>query len=183
MTSLEHLRLAVALGNTVPGAELHLLTDHGEKVVVSHHPAADINPCAMRRVAAASACPNQPDLSKRVVDITVGGALVDLGGGVFSSLLDEVEQRWVVTLLDPHCVADMMDGVGLDAVPDSAMRATFKPDAALGVTVLAIGVKDARYRYALDEIAAQAAAACFVEELRCSALAIAHSNARKEGEA
>ena len=183
MTSLERLRLAVALAHTVRGAELHLSTDRGEQIVVSHHPAADIDPCALRRVAAASACPTQPDYSKRVVDISFGGTLIDLGGGVFSSLRDDVARRWVVTLLDPQRAADVMEDIGLEAVPESAMRASLKPDSGLGVTVLAISVNDARYHYALDEIAAQVAAAFFVEELRRSAIAITHSNNRKEGAA
>ena len=76
-----------------------------------------------------------------------------------------------------------MGGVGLEAVPDSAMNASLRPDSALGVTVLAISAHDARYQHVLDEIAAKAAAACFVEELCCSATAIAYSNNPKGGTA
>ncbi|NKB42089.1 MAG: hypothetical protein GKR86_13840 [Ilumatobacter sp.] len=105
------------------------------------------------------------------------------GLGAISSLRDDVARRWVGTLLDPQRAADVMEDIGLEAVPESAMRASLKPDSGLGVTVLAISVNDARYHYALDEIAAQVAAAFFVEELRRSAIAITHSNNRKEGAA
>ncbi|MFK7918190.1 MAG: hypothetical protein AB8G14_08950 [Ilumatobacter sp.] len=176
MTPLERLRLAAALGHTVPGTELFLHTDTGERVVVSTHPAGDISPCAFRRVIAASACPNQPDVAQRVAGVTIGGALFDLGGGVFSARCVGVEQRWVASLLDANRVSKLLDAVGLDSVPDDALHARLKPDSGLGVTVLAIGVSDARFHHALDEIAAQVAATCFVEELRLSAASVRHSN-------
>ena len=176
MTPLERLRLAAALGHTVPGAEFRLHTDRGESIVVGRHPTADIDPCAMRRVVAASACPGHRDHSQRVVDVSVGGALTDIGGGVYASRFAGCEQRWVASLLEPQCLADLLDDVGLDAVPDEAMHACIKPDSGLGVTILTIAANDARYHHALDEIAAQAAAACFVEELRRGAAELAHSN-------
>ncbi|MFT6763968.1 MAG: hypothetical protein ACJAXA_002632 [Candidatus Aldehydirespiratoraceae bacterium] len=183
MTPLERLRLATALGHTVPGAQLRLHTDRDEIIMVSHHPAADIDPCAMRRVVAASSCAGQPDLSQRIVDVTICGGLVDTGGGVFSRSVGDVEQRWIASLLQPQRLADLLDDVGLEVVPDDAMSARMKPDSALGVTVLAITVNDARFHHALDEIAARTAAACFVEELRCDAAGTAHSNGRMRGAA
>lgn len=176
MTRLEQLRLAAALGHTVPAAELRLHTDCGEEIIVSHHPSADISPCAFRRVVAASVCPNQPDLAYKVVAISIGGALVDLGGGVLSSRCVADEQRWVASLLTPQRISDLLDGVGLDKVPPDALHACLKPDSDLGVTIVAVTANDVRYHHLLDEIAAQVAAACFVEELCCAAASASHSN-------
>ncbi|MGA9277330.1 hypothetical protein [Ilumatobacter sp.] len=176
MKPLERLRLATALSHTVPGAKLHLRTDRGESVVVGEGAHADNGPCAMRRVVAASACPNQPDLSEHLVDISVGGALTDVGGGVFSTCRNGIEQRWIATTLLPDRVAQVLADVGLDAVPDEAMHAAVKPDSGLAVTVLAITTSDMRFHHMLDEIAVLAAGACLVEELSCDVSRLAPSN-------
>ena len=188
MTPLERLRIASALCHAVPGAELRVQTDSDEMIVVSHHRAADIDPCALRRVVAASACPGQPDLSERVIDVTVGGSLVDIGGGVFAVSAGGFEQRWVASLLKPQRVADLLREVGLGAVPADAMCVRLKPDSDLGVTMIAVTTVEAQYHHALDEVAAQAAATCFVEELRCAAAVFAaagsaHSSQRAGGAA
>lgn len=177
MTPLERLRLATALTHTAAGAEMRLSTDHDETVIVSHHPAADIDPCAMRRVVAASSCPGNVDHSERIADIEVGGSLTDFGGGVFGSQLHDGEQRWIASLLVPDVVSRILDEVGSGTVPADAMKATVKPDAGLGVTVFIISSNNATYDHAIDEVAAQAAAACFVEELR---LSLDHSEQRRK---
>lgn len=166
MTSLERLRLATALGHAVDGAELTLTTDCEERIIVSHHPAADIDPCKMRSVVAASVCPQHPDLSHRITDILIGGALVDLGGGVYSRVLHGAEQRWVASLLHVDRVAEVLHKI----VPDNALDASLKPDGELGVTLLAITATDERSQRVLDAVAAHAAAMCFVEEL-CDSMA------------
>lgn len=168
MTPLERLRLSTALTHAAAGAEMRLRSDCDEHIVVSHHPAADIDPCAMRRVVAASACPNNPDYSDRMFDIDVGGSLTDLGGGVFGSKLNNGEQRWLTSLLVPCVISRILDDVGVTGVPAEAMKATVKPDPDLGVTVFVISSNDPQYDASIDEVAAQAAAACFVEELRLS---------------
>ena len=165
MTSLERLRLAVALGHTVQGAELRLHSDQSEEIVVSSHPAADIGPCEMRRMVIASSCAQVPDHSGRIRTITCGGSLEDLGGGVFRVLRGGTEQRWIASLLRPEVVSDILDLVGVDGVPADAMHGCLKPDSGLGVTMLVITSNEPRYDHALDEISAQAAASMFVEEL------------------
>lgn len=169
MTPLERLRLAAALGHAVPASELRLHTPAGETIIVSAHPAADIDPCAMRRVVCAFACPNNTDYSQRVAAVEIGGSLVDLGGGVFRVGRNGTEQRWVASLLTPDRIAELLDDVGLDKLPDEAMHGCLKPDPELGVTLLVITANDERYLDLLDHIASRAAAAIFVEELRCTA--------------
>lgn len=169
VTPLERLRLAAALGHAVPASELRLHTPAGETIFVSAHPSADIEPCAMRRVVQAFACPNNTDHSGRVAAVEFGGSLTDLGGGVFRVGRNGMEQRWVASLLTPDRIAELLDDVGLDELPDDAMHACLKPDLELGVTLLVITANDERYRHLLDDIATQAAAAIFVEELRCTA--------------
>ena len=166
MTPLERLRLAVALGHTAPAAELRLRTVDGDAVVVAGHHTADIDPCAMRRIVQSGACARGVDCSGRVAEVTVGGSLEDLGAGVYRLARRGVEQRWIASLLEPHRIAAVLDGVGVDGVPHDAVHACLEPDPDLGVTVLVIASPDARYRHHLDEYAAQAAAACYVEELR-----------------
>lgn len=181
MTPLERLRLATALAHTVPGTELRLVTDSGEQIVVSRHPAADIDACKMRQVVAASACPRHPDLSRRIGSVMVGGALVDLGGGVFGSRSGGLEHRWVASLLPYPKLSELLDDVGHHQVPADAMRASLKPDPELGVTVISVTSNHVRFDHALDEVAAEVAAACFVAEL-CSHMAtLAHSDDRIEG--
>lgn len=168
MTSLEQLRLAVALGHTAPAAELRLRTVDGDVIVVAGHRTADVDPCTMRRIVQSSSRPQGVDRSRRIVDVTVGGALEDLGAGVHRVVRHGAEQRWIASLLEPHRVAAILATVAVDGVPHDAVDACLKPDPDLGVTVLVITSPDARYRHHLDEFAAQAAAACYVEELRQS---------------
>lgn len=181
MTPLERLRLATALAHTVPGAELRLVTHSGEQIVVSRHPAADIDPCKMRQVVAASACPRHPDLSRRITAVTIGGSLVDLGGGIFVSRSGGLEHRWVASLLPHQSLSELLDDVGHDQVPADAMRATLKPDPELGVTVISVTSNHARFDHALDEVATHVAAVCFVAELCSHAATLAHSNERIGG--
>jgi len=168
VTSLERLRLAVALGHAVPAAELRLHTVDGEVIVVAGHRTADVDPCAMRRIVQSSARPQGVDRARRVVDVTIGGSLEDLGAGVHRVVRHGVEQRWIASLLEPHRIATVLATVAVDGVPHDAVQARLEPDPDLGVTVLVVTSPDARYRHHLDEFAAQAAAACYVEELRQS---------------
>lgn len=172
MTPLERLRLAMSLAHTVPGSEMRLRTGGGDDIVVSRHPAADIDPCAMRRVVVACAQPGNPDLSAHIVDIELGGALSDLGGGVFGTRVGACEQRLIATLLPQEVVADLIDVIGSSTVPPDAMAARLTPDCALGVTMLAVTSNSPCFDHALDDVAAQAAAACFVAELTRSALPV-----------
>ncbi len=181
MTPLERLRLATALVHAIPDAEMRLRTDQNECVVVSRAPGADIDPCKMRRVVAAMACPHRPELADRVTEVTFGGSVSDLGGGVFASRSSDGEHRWVASLLGFPTVSELLSGVGPDGLPDEAMRACLKPDPELGVTVVGITANDARFDDVLDEVAGQAAAACFVAELWGAASTVAHESGRIGG--
>ncbi len=168
MTRLERLRLAGTLAHSVHGAELRLRTDRDEVIVVSHHPAADLDPCALRQVIAASACPGNTDYSERVVDIDVGGALTDLGGGIHATISAGRAQRWIVTPLQPDRLAQLLGAFDLRDVDDEVMHVSVKPDSILDVTSLVLTSNDARFDHAIDEVAVRSAAMCFVEELRSS---------------
>ncbi len=180
MTPLERLRLATALVHTIPGAVLRLRTDGDERVVVGHGADADIDPCKMRRIVAAMACPNRPDLANRITEVTFGGELVDLGGGVFATSAGGVEQRWLASLLGFPTLTELLDDVGPEALPSDAMQACLKPDPELGVTVVRMAANDDRFTHQLDEVAAQVAAACFVAEL-CGAVDGALGSDHSEG--
>lgn len=175
MTSLERLRLAGALAHSVQGAELRLHTDRDEQIVVGHHPAADLDSCALRQVIISSACPDNADYSQRIVDVDVRGALADMGGGVFGATSAGRAQRWIVSLLRPDRISQLLDGLGNDHVADEAMHACVKLDSNLCVTSLVITSTEPSFDHAIDEVAAGAAAACFVEELRSSIPGLAHN--------
>lgn len=163
-TSLERLRLATALTHTVPGATMRVACHSGQQVYVGSHPGADLDACAMRKVAIASGRPEMRDYSELVADITVSGALQHLGGGVYRRVLDEVEQRWLASVLPPETIAELLDVGGPVDTPDDAMHACLKPDCDLAITCVVITV-NSEYQHALDEIAANASAAILVEEL------------------
>lgn len=175
MTSLERLRLAGALGHSVAGAELRLRTASGEEIVVSCHPAADLDPCALRQVVISFACSNGADYSERIVDIDVGGAITDLGGGVFGVTDGDRDQRWIATLLTPNRVIDLLDDAGRGLVNDDALHACVKPDPNIGVTTVTITSTDRSSEEAIDEAAVDVAAACFIEELRSSIPGLANN--------
>lgn len=166
MTSLERLRLATALCHAVDGAELILTADGGERIIVSRHRAGDIDPCSLRSVVVASACPQHPDFSHRINEIAIGGVLIDCGGGVYSRVVRGAEQRWIASFLHVDRVAAMLEEVA----PGDALDASLKPDGDLGVTLLAITSIGEDSQYVLDAAAQSAAAACFVEEL-CDSMA------------
>ena len=164
-TSLERLRLATALAHTVPGATMRVVCHSGQHVNVGVHPGADLDACAMRKVVIASGRPEVRDCSELVADITVAGALQHLGGGVYRRVFDDVEQRWLATLLPPETIAELLDLCGPAGTPDDAMHGCLKPDGDLAVTCLVITANSREYQHLLDEIAASASAAILVEEL------------------
>ncbi|MFK8025513.1 MAG: hypothetical protein AB8G26_16260 [Ilumatobacter sp.] len=165
MTPHDRLHITTAIGHTVPGAELQVRSRSGESLTVHRHPAADVDPCVFRRMVVASCRPGQPDITRHIASIDVGGTLTDLGGGLFASHIEQREQRWLATLVPPERVAELLDDVGVGGVPSEAMQACLKPDGALGVTVVVITANDANYLEFLDEVAMSVAAACFVEEV------------------
>lgn len=166
MTPSEQLRLATAVGHTVPGAELRLRTRAGKRLGVSRYPSADLDVCALRNVVIAGTRSPCADLAGQISEIEIGGTITDAGGGIFASSLDRREQRWVATFAPPHRVVELLADLGLeDAVPEEAMHASVKPDTELGVTVVAITATGGRSPQFLDEVAATVAATFLVDEL------------------
>lgn len=166
MTPSEHLRLAAAIAHIVPGAELRLSPRHGRQVLVGRRPNADIDPCPFRQMVAAAAFPDGPDLADHLGLIEIGGAIVDVGGGVWASSVDRRQQRWIASFLPPHRLAELLDAIGLDTVAPDAMHACLKPDPLLAVTVAAITADDLRALEFLDDVASSIAATCLIEGLR-----------------
>ncbi len=95
----------------------------------------------------------------------MSGALQHLGGGVYRRVVDDVEQRWIATVLPPETVAELLDLCGPTGTPDDAMHACLKPDCDLAVTCVVITANSGEFRHLLDEIAANASAVILVEEL------------------
>ncbi|MEM1335115.1 MAG: hypothetical protein AAGG08_16820, partial [Actinomycetota bacterium] len=106
------------------------------------------------------------DPTARIVDVEVGGALVDLGGGVARSrTLCGLEQRWIASTLPWAEMYDLLDDAGPEGLPDDAMNATVKPDEELGTTVLVISANDRRYQATLDCVAADVAGRVMAAEM------------------
>jgi hypothetical protein len=164
--TLENLRLATALVHATPRAELRLTCDGPRQLIVSSHPAADIDICAFRRVVMASACPARPDCSDWIHDVAIAGALTAVGGGAYVSNDGNADERhWFATLLRPEHVCALLEDLDVSGMPDGAMTATLKPDPGLGVTVVATALDGPWPRRFGAEVATAALQACLVEEL------------------
>jgi hypothetical protein len=161
----ESLRLAVGLVHAVPGAELHLRTAEEQVVVVGGGPAADVDPCSMRRAIMMAACPAAPDPSQWITGLEIKGALQALGGGLFRPRGEPGSQRWFATLLPSERVLDLLGALDLGDVPDDALLASVRPDQALGLASVCIELAAPCMDARLDEIASGAYASCLVEEL------------------
>ncbi len=168
MTPLERLRLATALTHTVPGAAMHLRCNAGDELTVSGHPAADLDPCAMRSLVIATMSGEATDYSERIDRITVAGSLQHLGGGVHRRVYGAMEQRWIATLLPPDAVGELLDDCRVGELPPAGMKGCVKPDPSLGITCIAITSNNATFDTFLDEVAAQAMATLMVAELLCA---------------
>lgn len=163
--TLENLRLATALVHAAPRAELRLTCDGPRQVIVSSHPAADIDICAFRRVVMASACPARPDCSDWIHEVTIAGTLTAIGGGAYVSTAGTDEHHWFATLLRPENVCALLEDLDVAGMPDGAMTATLKPDPGLGVTVVATALDESWPHRLRAEVATAALQACLVEEL------------------
>jgi hypothetical protein len=167
VTPLERLRLAVALGHSAPGAELRLHSAAGGTTIVSAHPAADLDHCAVRRTLLDAA---SSERCERVSAVELAGSLDEIGGGVFRVARDGVEQRWIATLLHPDRVVGLVEATAVDERCEHSLHACLKPDADLAVTIVVITAEDAGLVAELDDVATRISAAIFVEELWCAAM-------------
>lgn len=164
MTPLERLRLSVAVGHAVYGAELRLTTDRGDVITVSSHSAAQLDHCSLRRLVAASTCPGRPDVSDHIVAIELTGSLSDAGGGVYRVVRQGHEQRWIPSLLHPNRLGELLTALQIDGVDNDELHATLKPDELLGVTIIVLTTAE-RFVDRLDEAAEYWAASIAVDEL------------------
>lgn len=163
MTTLEHLRLALALTRTVRGAHLRMTTDD-RVLTVGCHPTADLDPAVLRALLRRRGGGDHPDLLGAVRSLDVGGALEDLGGGLYRRRSEGIEERWFATLVAPEVVASLVCRPRRDAAGD-VPRLGLHPDGCLGVTVVRLTVEDPDLAHLLDPTAAALVASCLVEEL------------------
>ena len=175
MVDSVQVHLAAALVHAVPGAEAQLRCGDRERLVVSRHPAADLTPSAFRQlVIAARANPLEPHATTgvgalAVRELTIGGAIQDLGGGVVRSV-DVIggEQRWLATTLAWDAVQRLLASWPADDAAVRGVAATIAPDPELGVTLLRLTEDGTVSDTDLDRTAASASAALLVEELVAS---------------
>ena len=83
----------------------------------------------MRRVVVVAADPLRPDHGCLVDDLEVGGAVAELGAGLFRGTRDDIESRWFVTTLRApevdRIVAEQTDGaVEVQVSGDPLLRRT-----------------------------------------------------------
>lgn len=163
------LRLAVATAHAVPGAELRLATIDGAVLVVAHHPAADLDPCAMRRVVLAGACAAAPDPSRQILAAELGGVLVDEGGGVWREDGRRGLRWWVATLLSPRHVARLLDETAHLVPGPDEVAARILPDRELGITLVEFSAATATASPTTVRLAAhEAIGPLVVAELVCA---------------
>lgn len=148
------------MSHAVPGAELTLYTSLGDEISVGVHEEASIDPCAMRSVVIASACPSRPNLAERILAVELAGAVEDRGCGIYRFVDAGREQRWIATVLRPDRASRI-----LGAVPADSVHGRVRPDLQLGVSLLVITATVDGDDETIDQIAVDAAAACFAEEL------------------
>lgn len=162
---LERLRLAAALAHTVPGAELRLHPAQGQSILVARHPAAEIDPCDLRRTVLAAACPARPDPSRWIDRLELAGSLADEGLRLYRDLASPLPRWWTVTLLRHGAVAEAIGAIAIDHLPDDAVEATLVPDNALGVTAVRIEALRAGFGVEVHALAVAVNAALAAREL------------------
>jgi hypothetical protein len=167
MTPLDRLRLAVALAHPVAGSQVVLTCVSGRVVRATNHPSGDLTLCQLRRLALTCAGRDGPDLSRILHEVTVAGALQDLGAGIYRHRpLSGLEQRWFATFLAPDTVAGLCRSVPVPS--DVDLSARIYPDVALGVTVVCVEALDDTRNGRVDGVAFDASLACLIGELRAS---------------
>ncbi len=160
MSSLEMLRLLVAVLHPVQDGHAMLHCHNGQRIDVGHHPSADLTPCQLRQVIIASGCHGRPDYSRLVATAELCGAFEPMGGGLYRRCdSGHVEQRWFATLLPTDVVMAAL------ADMDCALDAELFPDCAVGATAVCLTAANSESRPHLDELAVRTLAACMADEL------------------
>lgn len=162
MTPLDRLRLAAALTHSIAGAQLRVDADTGESLIVGAHPAADLDPCKLRRIVSSAAASRLSDQLGRLTAIEFAGSLTERAGGVFEIADTDRVRRAVATFVTADGVLELI--ARLDDVADSAVEATLRPDGGVGVTVIEFAAPP-EAEAELDAIAERVASMCFVAEV------------------
>lgn len=162
MTPLDRLRLAATLTHSIAGAQLRIDADTGESLVVAAHPAADLDPCKLRRIVSSAAACRVSDQLDRLTAMEFSGSVVELAGGVFA--IDDATRvrRAVVTFLTTEEVLELI--AGLDDVDTGDVEATIRPDSCVGVTLIELSALTGRAD-AVGSVAQRLASMCFVAEV------------------
>lgn len=165
-----HLRLAAGLVAAVPGSELRARCGTGAELVVGEHPTADVKPSTMRSIAIETWRRCRWDSENATLpnlgDLRLGGSIDDLGGGVFRVVADSgSEARWLATILSPDELVELLATFNDGQLVTDAVRARVLPDHLLGVALIELTVETSMPFGALDVIAADVAARCYVAEL------------------
>lgn len=165
--SLDLLRSAAALAHTVPGTVLRLSIDGAPDVLVAHHrPDAGLSPCELRGLVIELG--RASVFRRRVISaVAVVGGLEHLGAGVYARRCRGVEERCMVTTVDPERVAELLRA--RPGVPADAMSARLQVDRELGVTVVRISAEHPLWGLRLDEVAIGVQTELLVGELLAAA--------------
>ncbi|MEQ8842103.1 MAG: hypothetical protein RIB98_14065 [Acidimicrobiales bacterium] len=129
------LRMATALAHSVVGAALGLAVADGSSIVVGRHPAADVDPCEWRRRVIDR---REPLLDSGATPVAVAGVVRPIGGGVFVGR--DPREMWIVA---EACARRSVAAIRRAVLPDGTedgVTVSIRPDIALGVTVLRLGL-------------------------------------------
>ena len=166
--ALGRLRLATALGHALPGGRVDVLLRHGRVLRADHDKTsgAAITPCELRSMIVSKPCMSVLDFAAEIEEITVHAPRVcDAGGGVYRGIGENgVPNAWFASYLAPATVGAILDEVPVDGRAD-AIHATLQPDCVLGVVVVLLEADAPGDVELLDDVARNASAACYAQEL------------------
>lgn len=162
---LERLRLATALCHSVPETELVLHRRHGGPLRVSRAPGADINPCQLRQIVGAHACPAGVASVSRVTSIELNGSLTNYGGDLYATSLGSGHQRWFVSFLHADHIRHILETVECPNEASEAISVNLNVDTVLGVTVVLLSIETSEFRDDLGRTATRAYRQAVIDEL------------------
>lgn len=155
---------ATCLAHAVRGVSLQLTASSGAKIVVSSNCLdADMSPCQLRGALLTEGV--ERELHRGIVDVQVQSGAVHLGGGIYQPTQSDATERWFVTSLPPSQISTRLTVTGDGQVADDRFGVTLRADPELGRTCVGVYSIDPGLGHAVDDVAAQAMAACLVEEL------------------